>query len=336
MLREVFLVVTEEKIENYEIWSNNLTKVYEKKENAVMAVNKINLRVLPGIHGFLGPNGAGKTTTINMLIGALSITEGEARIRGLKPGSVAANQLIGFLPQNPQFYKDMTGEEYLIYMGMLGGLSKEEANRRGQELLRSFDMWEERTRQIGKYSGGMKQKIGITAALIHRPKILILDEPTANLDPIGRQNIIDRIKELSSQVSVFISSHILGEIEQMCQVVTMINNGEIVVSDTIKNIKSQFVGNTFLLKTSKDKEILPQLQKDPDIEKAWLTEEEGGEISICIIPKDPEKLQKKIPKLILDNDAILKTFKQPEVTLQDVFMATMAREEKGRGERKHA
>ncbi len=322
-------MVTEENIENYEIWSNNLTKVYEKK--GVKAVNKINLRVKPGIHGFLGPNGAGKTTTINMLIGALSITEGEARIRGLKPGSVAANQLIGFLPQDPQFYKEMTGEEYLIYIGKLGGLTERYARLRARELLKYFDMWDARDRLIGKYSGGMKQKIGISAALIHKPKILILDEPTANLDPIGRQNIIDRIKELSSQASVFISSHILGEIEQMCQTVTMINNGEIVISDTIKNIKSKFVGNTYVLKTDKDKELLPLLEKDPNIEKVWLNEEDNGDVSIRINPKNPETLQRMIPKFILDNDAILKTFKQPEVTLQDVFMSIMAHKDNKQG-----
>ncbi len=323
-------MATTERIDDYEIWSNGLTKVYEKK--GVRAVNKINLRILPGIHGFLGPNGAGKTTTINMLIGALSITEGEARIRGLKPGSIEANQLIGFLPQDPQFYKDMTGAEYLIYLGKLGGLNENEARLRARELLKYFDMWDARDRLIGKYSGGMKQKIGISAALIHKPKILILDEPTANLDPIGRQNIIDRIKELANEISVFISSHILGEIEQMCQTVTMINNGEIVISDTIKNIKSRFVGNTYILKTNKDKELYIKLEKDPNIEKVWLTAEEDGEVSIRIIPKDPEYLQRNIPHFLIENDAILKAFKQPEVTLQDVFMAIMAHKENRPGE----
>ncbi len=320
---------TNEQIEKYEIWTKDLTKIYEKK--GVKAVNKINLRVLPGIHGFLGPNGAGKTTTINMLIGALSITGGEAKIRGLKPGSIASNQLIGFLPQEPQFYKDMTGEEYLVFMAKLGGLSSEEARLRAQELMKFFDFWDARDRIIGKYSGGMKQKIGICGALVHKPKILILDEPTANLDPIGRQNIIDRIKELSGQISVFVSSHILSEIEQMCQNVTMINNGEIVISDTLKNIKNKFVGNTFILKTSKDRELLAQLKKDPDIEKAWLMEKEG-DISIGIIPRDPEKLQRKIPKLLIDNDAILKLFKQPEISLQDIFMIIMAGKEQNNGE----
>ena len=117
-------MITKDSKTNLEIWSKDLTKIYGKKNETVEAVSKIDLLVTPGIHGFLGPNGAGKTTTINMLVGAISITEGGAKIRDFKAGTVAAKQLIGFLPQDPVFYLDMSGEEYLIYMGQLGGLQK--------------------------------------------------------------------------------------------------------------------------------------------------------------------------------------------------------------------
>ncbi|MFX1532838.1 MAG: ABC transporter ATP-binding protein [Promethearchaeota archaeon] len=321
--------MSEKKVaETLEIWSKDLTKVYGKKNTALTAVDKIALRVEPGIHGFLGPNGAGKTTTINMLVGALSITAGEAKVRGHKAGSIGAKQLIGFLPQDPQFYNDMTGEEYLIYLGMLGGLSRRDANQKAQELLHYFDIWDARNRVIGKYSGGMKQKIGLAASLIHDPKILILDEPTANLDPIGRQSIIDRIRELSGKISVFVSSHILAEIEQMCDRVTMIDEGKIVVSDTIKRIKQEFIGNTYVLNTNKNEEIFQQLQDDPNIVKLWLAEEDGEKV-IHIIPKEAEMLQKKIPRLVIDNEAILYSFKRPEVSLQDIFMEVMVRKEEG-------
>ena len=313
----------------FEIWSNKLTKIYGKKDKAFEAVKQVDLRVEPGIHGFLGPNGAGKTTTMNMLVGAISITSGEAKIRNDNVGSVSARRLIGFLPQDPVFYDNMTGEEYLIYMGKLCGLNKVEARKRAQELCAYFDIFKDRTRPIGEYSGGMKQKIGIASALIHKPKILILDEPTANLDPIGRANIIDRIKEISKTVSVFVSSHILSEIEQMCERVTMINKGKIVISDTLKNIKKKFIGNTYKLDTNKNEEILRSLVKKDFVQKAWLKEDDKA---IQIIPKDAEKLQEEIPKLILEHKATLYSFHIPEVSLQDIFMTVYD----SRGEKERA
>ena len=309
---------------NYEVWSERLTKIYGDGKEKLEAVSKIDLRVTPGIHGFLGPNGAGKTTTYNMLVGAISITEGEAKIRELKAGSVAAKQLIGFLPQDPVFYEDMAGEDYLIYMGQLGGLQAKEAKRKAQEWLNYFDLFNEREREIGKYSGGMKQKIGIAAALIHDPKVLILDEPTANLDPLGRVDVIQKIKELSEKVSVFVSSHILSEIEQMCEDVTMINHGKIVVSDSIKNIKKSFVSNLYILDTDMNEKFLEILKNEDFISKARIEEIDG---KIHIIPKDPEKLRKIIPKMLIENKATLLSFHQPELSLQDIFMEIMSKKE---------
>ncbi len=312
----------------HEIWAEKLTKIFKgkKRKEEFIAVNEIDLNVTPGIHGFLGPNGAGKTTTINMLIGGLSISKGDAKIHDYKAGSIQAKQLIGFLPQDPQFYNNMSGEEYLIYMGRLGGLSEHDARIRAQELLRYFDIWNEREREVGKYSGGMKQKIGIAASLIHNPKILILDEPTANLDPIGRQNIIEKIKELSGKVSVFVSSHILSEIEEMCEKVTMINHGKIVVSDSIKNIKKKFIGDTFILHTSKNDEILSILKSDPNVKNAWI-DLEGEQPQIKVVPENVEEFQKNLPHLIIKTGAILYSFRQPEISLQDIFMTIMSKKE---------
>lgn len=304
----------------YEIWSDKLTKVYGKKLDAFEAVKQINLSVEPGIHGFLGPNGAGKTTTMSMLVGAISITSGEAKIRNENAGTIAARRLFGFLPQDPVFYKNMTGEAYLIYMGKLAGLRKMEARKRAQELCLYFDIFDDRMRPIEEYSGGMKQKIGIASALIHNPKILILDEPTANLDPIGRANIIEKIKEISKTVSVFVSSHILSEIEQMCDRVTMINHGEIVISDTLKNIKKKYIGNNYQLDTDKNDEILESLKKKEYIQKIWVKKEDS---TIQVVPRDAAKLQQEIPKLLLKHKAILHSFHIPEISLQDIFMEIM-------------
>jgi len=306
----------------FEIWSEKLSKTYGKGKEALEAVSEIDLRIKPGIHGFLGPNGAGKTTTFNLLIGAISITKGSAKIRDKKAGTTAANQLIGFLPQDPVFYEDMTGEDYLIYMGQLGGLQKQDAKRKAQELLDFFDLFEFRKKEIGKYSGGMKQKIGIAAALVHDPKVLILDEPTANLDPFGRADVIKKIKNLSKKMSVFVSSHILSEIEQMCEDITMIDHGKIVISDTIKNIKKSYIKNLFILDTNMNEELLKQLKDKDFILSIWIDKKDG---KIHIIPKNPEKLQEMIPHMLSKNKVSLNCFLQPELSLQDIFMEIMSK-----------
>ncbi len=308
----------------YEIWSEELTKIYGKGKEALEAVSEIDLRVRPGIHGFLGPNGAGKTTTINMLVGAISITKGSAKIREKKAGTVTAKQIIGFLPQDPVFYVDMTGEDYLIYMGQLGGLQKQEAKKKAQELLDFFDLFEFRNKEIKTYSGGMKQKIGIAGALINDPKVLILDEPTANLDPLGRADVIRKIKSLSDKVSVFVSSHILSEIEQMCEDVTMIDLGKIVISDTIRNIKKSFISNLYILDTNMNEKFLKQLNDKDFIASIRIDEIDG---KLHIIPKNPEKLRDFIPQMLVKNKAILYSFHQPELSLQDIFMEIMSKKE---------
>ena len=307
-----------------EIWTHKLTKIYGRGEKSVKAVNKIDISTKSGVHGFLGPNGAGKTSTINMLIGAISITNGKARIKGEDAGSIRARRIIGFLPQDPAFYDTMTGEQYLIYIGELSGLRRHDAKYKTLELLENLELLEARDREIGKYSEGMKQRIGIAAALIHEPELLILDEPTSNLDPIGRANIIKDIKELSKKVSVFVSSHILSEIEQMCEIVTMINKGKIVLTDTIKNIKKMHSiksgHNIVILDTNSNEKIIQQLKGKVFITNIWIDENDN---KIHIIPKDIESLQKSIPNIIIDNNIILREFHQPETSLQNIFIEIM-------------
>jgi ABC-2 type transport system ATP-binding protein len=316
-----------EELEIPEIWTNKLTKIYDKRKQALKAVDEIDIVMDPGVHGFLGPNGAGKTTTINMLIGAISITGGKAKVKGRDAGSVSARRIIGFLPQDPPFYDNMTGEQYLTYVGGLSGLRKNEAKEKTQELLHKLGLSEAHDKIIEKYSEGMKQRVGIAAALIHDPEILILDEPTSNLDPIGRDNIIKDIIKLSKRMSVFVSSHILSEIEQMCDKVTMINKGKIVITDTIKNIKKMHSlkgkTNLIILNTSLNEKIIPKLKDKDFVADIWIDENDN---KIHIISKDIEMLQKAIPKLLIDNNVILREFYQPESSLQDIFIDLMTNE----------
>ncbi|NVM46810.1 MAG: ABC transporter ATP-binding protein [Candidatus Lokiarchaeota archaeon] len=307
---------------NYEIWTKNLTKVYDKRSKQTRAVDCINLRVEPGVHGFLGPNGAGKTTTINMLMGAISITSGEAYVRGLKAGSIRARRMIGFLPQDPIFYGNMTAHEYLLYTARLFGLKKRDAINKTEELLEYFKLSEEKKKPISKFSGGMKQKVGLASTLIHDPKLLILDEPTTNLDPIGRKKIIEYVKKLAQDISIFVSSHILSEIEQMCENVTIINDGKIVLINTIQNIKNTYSSSSdlFIIDTNGNQMVLRELEQAEGVLRAWISEEDT---KIHVVHNQGEKLQEIISNLIAREKIVLKSFYQPEASLQEVFINLM-------------
>ena len=316
-------IITSDKVE---ISSENLTKIYGRGVRSLVAVNEINLRVESGVHGFLGPNGAGKTTTINMLIGAISISKGKASIRDLKAGTIKSRRIIGFLPQDPAFYKTMTGLQYLMYMAQLNGLMKHEARQKINDLLVTLELVDAQNRKIGKYSGGMKQRLGIAAALVHEPEILILDEPTANLDPIGRSKIIEKIKALSHKMSVFVSSHILSEIEQMCEKVTMINKGKIIMSDTIKNIKDMYTAseNEFVLDTTANNRVLMVLKNKECVSRAWI---DNNDNKVRVVPSNNKEFQEIIPMIMAESNTTLKGFFQKETTLQDIFIDLMGKEE---------
>ncbi|MBN1801620.1 MAG: ABC transporter ATP-binding protein [Candidatus Lokiarchaeota archaeon] len=311
---------------SYEIWTQNLSKVYGRGGKQLKAVDSINIALEPGIHGFLGPNGAGKTTTINMLVGAISVSAGMARIRGYKIGSIKSRRLLGFLPQDPSFYNNMTGPQYLLYMAQLNGIKRSIATQKVKELIKFMDLESAKDRKIGKYSGGMKQKIGIAAALIHDPQILILDEPTANLDPIGRADLILKIKQLSQKMSVFVSSHILSEIEQMCKHVFMINKGKLILADSIKNIKEMYSAssNMFILDTDSNDRVIQLLKEKESVNSAWIRESDG---KVSLIPFDNCDFQLLLPKILAHNNIKLKGFFQEESSLQDIFIDIIERDQ---------
>lgn len=217
----------------------------------------------------------------------------------------------------------MTGEAYLTFMGQMSGLKKSYCRQRVQEILFNLDLWEARHRKIKTYSGGMKQKIGLALVLIHKPELLILDEPTANLDPLGREQIIKTIKDISSDLSIFVSSHILSEIEQMCDTVTIINKGLIILSDTIQNVKNLFRGDLFILNTDKNKEIMSLIESFSFIQNIWIDSKDN---KIHMITNDFEQTKQKIPKLVIEEGGTLQEFSQPQLSLQEIFMRVIEKE----------
>ncbi len=205
----------------------NLRKLFGK----VIALDGLTLNVEQGtIFGFLGPNGAGKTTTIRLLTGLARPTAGRAWIMEEEiSASRSVNTRIGYLPEDPAFYSWMTPAEFLDHITRLFGFSHSERKTRTQELLEHVGLNEVRKRRIGGFSRGMRQRLGIAQALVNRPEVLFLDEPASALDPAGRKDVLDLISQLHGKCTVFMSTHILADVERVCDTVGIINRGKLVV-----------------------------------------------------------------------------------------------------------
>jgi len=217
------------------IHTKNLTKEYD----GFRAVDNLNLKVEKGqIYGFLGPNGAGKTTTILMLLGILKPTEGEIYIMGepLSKNPLNIKRRIGVVSEKQYLYKDMTAWEYLNFFADLYGVKNKE--KRIDELLSAVNLIDVKDRKLGAFSRGMQQKLGFTRALLHDPDLLLLDEPVSGLDPTGIKQIRDLIeKENKKGRTVFISSHLLSEVEKLCSKVAIINRGKLLAEDSMDNLR---------------------------------------------------------------------------------------------------
>lgn len=207
----------------------NVSKSYGKKE----ALKNINLTFENGIYGLLGPNGAGKTTLINIMVTALSSTKGQVLYNGRDINRIDSGYLdtLGFLPQMPKFYKNYTAEEFLKYMAALKNIKSGGLNEKITYLLELVNLTAERKNKIGSFSGGMKQRIGIAQALLNDPEILILDEPTAGLDPKERIRFRNLISKVSKNRTVILATHIVPDIEYIANRVIILKDGEVCKND---------------------------------------------------------------------------------------------------------
>lgn len=213
-----------------------------KRFNSAAAVNGLTFSVEEGrCVALLGPNGAGKTTTLKLLAGLLAPSEGEIRFAPNESEPLAdIRRHIGFLPQHPSFFSWMSGREYLVFSGRLARLSKQEAKLRAEELLEAIGLAKAGNRRIGGYSGGMKQRLGIAQALIHRPQLLLLDEPVSALDPFGRREVLEMIRNIRQETTVLFSTHVLHDAEEICDDILLMNQGRIAAAGTIAEIRQQY------------------------------------------------------------------------------------------------
>src|SRR3989304_4433775 len=228
------------------IETNGLTKKY----GSLTAVKKLDLKVERNtIHGFLGPNGAGKTTTIKVLVGLLKPNEGTVKVLGQEVRGDMPDVRLGggYMPELPKFPKHLKGWELLDIYGRMYGMTDQERKEQIPKLLDMVGLKGREKDLIGKYSKGMQQRIGIAQALLNNPELVVLDEPSLGLDPVGMVEVREIMKEIAKEgITVFISSHLLFEVEQICSHVTIINRGASLVSDTLQNVSGIIAGPAIL------------------------------------------------------------------------------------------
>ena len=227
-----------------ELTVDRLTKQYDSK----IAVDRMSFTLHKGVTGLLGANGAGKTTLIRMLCGILNPTSGEIVYDGIPVRSEEYRNVLGYLPQDFGYYPEFTCREFLMYFSALKGLDKRSAKNRSGELLTLAGLEDVASVKVRKLSGGMKQRLGIAQALINRPEILILDEPTAGLDPAERVRFRNLIEEIGKESIVLLSTHIVSDIEHIADRIIMMNSGQIVWQGTWREEDGdleEFYLNTF-------------------------------------------------------------------------------------------
>jgi ABC-2 type transport system ATP-binding protein len=297
------------------------TSGLSKSFKGFMAVDGLDLNVPEGsIYGFLGPNGAGKTTTLKMLTGLTEPTRGSIRIYGREVtfGSHRNRTDMGFLPDVPNFYNWMTPAQFLRFTGELFSIDSKLLNGRINELLDLVGLNGVK-KKIGGFSRGMKQRLGIAQALINQPKVVFMDEPVSALDPIGRKEVMEILVKLSGKVTVFFSSHILSDIEKVCDRVVIMNKGKMLLEDSMENLRGRYSNGVINIETDSagSKSLLmDDLKKMNCIDKVQSLE--NGEFTVYT--RDLAKAQHEIPSLMAAKGTGLKKFVLLEPTLEDIFM----------------
>ena len=242
---------------------SGLTKVFKSGVTArpFVAVRDLSLSVKPGeVYGLIGPNGSGKSTTMKVILGLLAPTAGSTRIFGRDSIEVVSRSEVGFLPENPYFYKHLTGLETLRFYGRLCGLSGEHLQHRAAEMLTLTDLDDAAHRRVGGYSKGMLQRLGLAQALIHEPRLVILDEPTAGVDPAGSRKIRDLILSFREQgITVLVTSHLLEQMQEVCDRVGIMSHGRMVKEGRLDDLIA-VENQTELVIENADPELLEKIQ----------------------------------------------------------------------------
>jgi ABC-2 type transport system ATP-binding protein len=299
------------------IETHDLTKNF----GTIKAVNKLDLQVKVGsIHGFLGPNGAGKSTTIKMLLGLLKPNKGEIKIleETVRWDNPKTRQKVGYMPELPKFPKHLKAQELLELYGQMYGLQKQKLEKKVPELLDLVGLSGREQSKIGQYSKGMQQRLGIAQAILADPELLVLDEPSIGLDPVGIVEVRDLIKSIAKEGrTIFLSSHLLNEIQQICTDVTIINHGSSLASGTLENVT-----NSMSKKTILTIEVLNLKEQIVDaIKKMSFVSEISRTKNQLIIQLETQKdVRRQISKTIMQMGGIIIYMVQKGSDLENTFL----------------
>ncbi len=295
-----------------------------KRFGRVRALDGLDLVVEAGlVYGFLGPNGAGKTTTLRILAGLARPSAGRAFVAGVEVGKSDVRGKVGYLPEVPAFYGWMTPREFLAdLVAPLYGLSPREGRARTEEVLRTVGLEEVAGRRIGGFSRGMRQRLGLAQALLHRPEVLLLDEPVSALDPAGRHEILEQIAGLRAQATVFMSSHILADVERICDAVAIIDRGRLVVAAGREELLSCYARPVLEVEFDASVEEVERwvrtLEGNPLVTGAQTA---GRVVHLAVGPV--ERARAELPALVAVSGLIVQRYEWSRPTLEDVFLHLM-------------
>lgn len=307
-----------------------VTEALVKDYGKVRAVDSLNLSVAGGaIFGFLGPNGAGKTTTIRMLTGMARPTSGKAQVAGvdlLSDGQVRAR--IGYLPEEPAFYAWMSPLEYMDQVGRLFGLSGRERAARTRELLALVGLAEVSKRRIGGFSRGMRQRMGLAQALMNRPDVLFLDEPVSALDPGGRKEVLDLIQGLRGQCTVFMSTHILADVERVCDTVGIIDQGRLIIEANQAELLKRYTIPAFTLECEQDQEAAFTQWAQSLRGLAWVSNVKVAGCSARVVVRDMGVARTALLGQAAAARLALRRFEIVTPSLEDIFLQLVNEDKK--------
>jgi len=295
-----------------------------KSFGAVAALKPLNLDVHQNsIYGFLGPNGAGKTTTIKLLLGLMRLSAGSATVFGMDCASrsVDIRARIGYLPQEPHFYEHMTARQTLRLVARFFFKGPQKAiEERVAEMIELVDLGGKADRPIKTFSAGERQRLGIAQAQINYPDLLILDEPAASLDPIGRRDVLEVMSKLRKYTTVFYSTHILDDVQRVSDTVAILNKGELVAEGPIEELLTGSEGLTYLIHLKGDAESAIKLVKSQPWVSGVKTGVHGDETTLQVGVTDSQAAEAQLLKLLVNSPVVVTEFRLRQYELEDIFM----------------
>lgn len=288
-----------------------VTKTYKRK----IAVNNFSMELQSGeCVGLIGPNGAGKSTLIKVISDIINANSGEVLLNGNKISQMKRE--IGYLPQYPNFFNWMTARETLAFMGKLSGIPKEELIKSIPEILIKVGLKGEENSRVGTFSGGMKQRLGIAQALLHKPSFIVMDEPVSALDPIGRREVLNLIEEIKKDTTILLSTHILSDAEEICERFVVIKNGTKIEDTTITELLNRYGENKLNVEiTAKDQKWIEVIKKLPYVQEVEVI---GYKIKIRV--DNIEKNKNMLLKNALEHEVDIVKFDIKNDTLEDLFL----------------